>query len=356
MAIARAPIILGFKPDDTTSTDEPLPIGQAFLTARNQTNRRASSLIDWDASATRFMTWLSGTHLRAKDWQNVTREIVLEYRQFLKSKAANTQRIYLNPICQTSRYWADVRGYRDVARNLKLSHCLKTAPAEVDLPEILSLLDWLRDFRGKEKKSGKILDFSRLEIGIALQALAGLRVTEVLRLTFQHVDLRHGTVCIDGETKNSYSARIIPVPKRAMEALQRVVTVHPCPASSYPVMTTVLGTPYAHHNHYRNAVERALETWCRETGKTRPAWKVKDLRNLVPTLAVLKGFYGETVEQFLGHSPRGVTARHYLPRLATLGKGVFRSGVVCHIDAAVTTYYNQLSRENQQPEQNQASA
>ena len=356
MAVSRAPMVLGFKPDDTTSTEKPLALAQAFLTVRNQTNRRTSALTAWDSAVIRFMTWLSESHVRATDWQNVTREIVLEYRQSLKTKAANTQRLYLNPICQTSRYWADVRGYRDVARNLKLSHCLKTSPPEVDLGEILSLLDWLRDFRGIEKRSGTSLDFSRLEIGIALQGLAGLRVTEALRLTLQDVDLKNGTVSIGGETKNSYSQRIIPLPERAIEALKRVVTAHPCPAGTLPIVMTVCGAHYAHHNHYRNAVERALATWCRVTERSKPAWKVKDLRNLVPTLAVLNGFYGESVEQYLGHSPRGVTARHYLPRLATISGEVFKSGVVGHIDAAVTTYYRKLAAQTEQPQQRQASA
>ena len=49
--------------------------------------------------------------------------------------------------------------------------------------------------------------------------------------------------------------------------------------------------------------------------------KSKDLRNCLPTFAVMQGLLNDVWEQYLGHAPRTVTARHYIPRLASASIG-----------------------------------
>ena len=39
------------------------------------------------------------------------------------------------------------------------------------------------------------------------------------------------------------------------------------------------------------------------------------------TLAALKGFSGDILEQYCGHAPSTVTARNYIPRLSSVGIG-----------------------------------
>ena len=55
--------------------------------------------------------------------------------------------------------------------------------------------------------------------GVALQGLCGCRVTEMLRLTWDRVDLDRGTVRVDGEIKNEHSRRLIPLPQLVVEIL-----------------------------------------------------------------------------------------------------------------------------------------
>jgi len=50
-------------------------------------------------------------------------------------------------------------------------------------------------------------------------------------------------------------------------------------------------------------------------------WKPKDLRNCLPTFAAMRGLLNDVWEQSLGHAPRTITARHYVPRLASVSIG-----------------------------------
>ena len=75
------------------------------------------------------------------------------------------------------------------------------------------------------------------------------------------------------------------------------------------------------------------------------SWAPKDLRNALPTFAVTKGIHGFLWEQYVGHSPKGVTDRHYIPRLASVSWGeiealdrqmdLFRTHVIEPIDREI---------------------
>ena len=46
-------------------------------------------------------------------------------------------------------------------------------------------------------------------------------------------------------------------------------------------------------------------------------WAPKDLRNCLPTFAECQGIQSGIWEQYIGHAPKTVTARHYVPRIAS---------------------------------------
>ena len=98
------------------------------------------------------------------------------------------------------------------------------------------------------------------------------------------------------------------------------------------------------HNYSRD-LGRQIRTWNRSLG-----WAPKDLRNCLPTFAVTQGIHGEVWEQYIGHAPKSITARHYVPRLASASSGekealnhqmaVFQLQVIKPLDEAM----NQLNR------------
>lgn len=72
------------------------------------------------------------------------------------------------------------------------------------------------------------------------------------------------------------------------------------------------------------------------------------------TLAALRGFGGDVLEQYVGHVPRSVTARHYLPRLASASIGeaaeldhqmdVFRRLVIDNVEREITAAATKLAK------------
>ena len=71
-------------------------------------------------------------------------------------------------------------------------------------------------------------------------------------------------------------------------------------------------------------------------------WQVKDLRNAVPTALAMTGMASDASEQYMGHAPKGITARHYIPRLSAVTKAeegafaqamnVFKTLIVDHVN------------------------
>ena len=67
---------------------------------------------------------------------------------------------------------------------------------------------------------------------------------------------------------------------------------------------------------YGKHVLREIKRW-----NAKIEWKAKDLRNCLPTFAVMSVLLNDVWEQYLGHAPRSITARHYIPRLASASQG-----------------------------------
>jgi integrase len=196
------------------------------------------------------------------------------------------------------------------ALDLRIGNRLKNPPARVFVKDVLSFLDWLRDHA------------PRLEGPAALQSLAGLRLTEAARVTWNHIDVKHGLVEVSGETKNEFSKRVIPICKRAVEALRRAWALRPVvkvqEMDGGHLATTDTGFHFegGSFDNYGKILGTAIRSWNADIG-----WTAKDLRKALPTLAATEGWLSPVVEMYLGHAAKGVTATNYVPRLTSVSPG-----------------------------------
>ena len=166
----------------------------------------------------------------------------------------------------------------------------------------------------------------QIAAGAALQGLAGLQLMEALRLIWSKVALEKGLIEISGEVKNGYRNQVIPACAKVIEILARcrleVYGKTVVPNGEDPVVPNLMGFSYmsgkdSSHN-YSKRLRSHLREWKAATG-----WAAKDPRNALPTFAVIEGIHSNLWEQYIGHAPVGVTARHYTPKLtsATRGEG-----------------------------------
>jgi len=199
-------------------------------------------------------------------------------------------------------------GFRDIGVGLGTSTRLKHTPALVHLVDVIEFLSWIR------KNSPWI------QAGIALQGLAGLQMQEAMRLTWEKIDLENGLIEISGEVKNEYRLRVIPVCSLVQQALQDTWALHSKifqePEEKDFVVLGYKGKPFTEFRHYSSAVRKHFRRW-----KPDIDWAPKDLRNALPTFATMQGFHGPVLEQYIGHSPKTVTSRHYVPKLTVKTKG-----------------------------------
>jgi len=130
---------------------------------------------------------------------------------------------------------------------------------------------------------------------IALQALAGLRIMEMLRLDFtENLNLSEPSIIVEGQVKNTHSLRKIPIP----DLLADILAEHQLGIDEHRKFGT-------RHSYY-HALDRALRAWM----KPRPI-EPKGLRRTISCEADLGGWAGVAVERYLGHAPRSVREAHY---------------------------------------------
>ncbi len=206
----------------------------------------------------------------------------------------NTIRLYMVPLKAAAR-WASVNWngqIHDASRGFKLPKVVKTqyekeeAPA-LSLTEICGFLEYLETSAEGEK----------VILGVALQGLAGLRETEVLRLTRNQ--LERDLLTVEGEVKNKPSIRRIPIPALLLDYISR-----------YPDGDRF--TTYKHYTAYSKVVTEHMEEWQKKhpgVGRRLPA---RELRRTIPTELKSKGLHGWVTERYLGHSAKTITDKHYV--------------------------------------------
>jgi len=318
-ALRMAPAVAGLStPAPSLPT---IPLEDAFAGALAASRRGPTARADWAVAVRSFARWLVDVHPRVGTWNQLSRAIVADYADSLRADLSpNGQRMRVQPLQQTDTHMAERHGFPRLTEGLRVSRALAKPTAIVHLADVLALVAALP---------------SRLAVGAALQGLAGLRVQEAFRLTWDRVDLRRGLVEISGAVKTDWSARVIPICSTVANLLRSAPR-----AAARPIGAEQVLLGYQTWGGYSQTLTAAIREW-------NPAitWASKDLRNCLPTFAEMRGLRNGLWEQYLGHAPKDVSARHYIPRLATVSAGdehekagqmdLFRDQVVTPLEAAI---------------------
>ncbi len=148
--------------------------------------------------------------------KDVQRVHIVHFLAFLKEqgKSAKTQ----------ARHIASIRAFhqfllRDQATNQDPSVLIDTPKSERSIPKVLSLVEVekLLDFSGGHDHFG-LRDKAMLELLYA----TGIRVSELIQIDVEHVNLSMGFVRVIGKGNKE---RIIPIGKTATEAVRRYIEI-----------------------------------------------------------------------------------------------------------------------------------
>ena len=343
-AVRMAPRVIGSKGLRLMDSGR-FTLADAFNVTVRASRRSERSRRDWRSAVERFIEWLAANRPKTLFWDVVSRQAVRDYLDDLERGrlSTNSRRLAVQPLIQTSKFMMREHGAENDLAGLSPGNALARPPAAVFLADVVDLLEWLKAHRPAH------------EVGTALCGLAGLRVSEALSLRWDRVDLKNGLIQVV-EGKNDYSNRTIPVARRVLEALERAKAA-PALGGVVDVYGYVVldgdGKPFRGHTPYGRRFVRGLRRWNAEI-----SWAPKDLRKCLPTFSVAEGFWGAAVEQYLGHAASGITAKHYVPRLATASDGergaledamsVFRRQVVNHVDRAVDAALSKIEEKERE--------
>jgi integrase len=322
-AIKQAPVIAGFEADGGRT--HIVPLDEAFSKTLAASRRRDRAAEDFKKSSMSFVAFLVERHPNIANWNQLARLHIRQYDESIGAVSPNRRRLLLQPLVQTDGYMAREFGFERIAEGLNLSNATVRKTCRIHLTDALAFVDYLRD------------NAQELEAPAALQAFAGMRLEEVYRLTWDKIDLRRGLVEISSEVKNKWSERLIPVCKRVLEALERARQRR---GKIQSIHEDALVTGYADAGNYSKGLTNQISKW-----NDKIDWRPGDLRNLLPTWATSNSCIDALWEQYIGHAPAGVTARHYVPRLASASDGeqeetdaamdLFRKAITKRLDDAI---------------------
>jgi integrase len=160
---------------------------------------------------------------------------------------------------------------------------------------------------------------------VALQGLVGLSVKEVCRLTWDKVDLKQGTLIIDGHVKNKYRIRKLPIPQMVLALIKRIE------AQRFKSNSVI--SHYSNYTSYTQALERESLRW-----NPSLELKPKDFRNTIQTVSMDEGWYDYNVKRYVGHAPDSVGERHYRGDKGKRLLPIFREKVLPHIEERINQW------------------
>lgn len=259
-------------------------------------------------------------------WRELRFEHVEKYRVQLVKRGLKTTSIrhYLNPVRRASRFAAInyPDQYRDFCLGLRIKddsanrrkyHETEGNPA-MSIHEVLDFMDSL--LRGGRRS---------LALGVALQGLCGMQLQEVFRLTWEKVDLENAAITIEGEVKNRFRVRRIPIPRLAVWLLRQ----------SKQAEGRII-TGYQDWSYYAQAVRNNLRRF-------KPGIRLapKDLRNTIQTEAIDGGWYGYYVKRYVGHAPEGIGEKHYMGDQGWKLFANFQKKVLIPVEETISTWKQQ---------------
>jgi len=317
-------ILFGLTPE--TSGHPGLEIFESFARAVKSKICKDTTKKHYVQFAGYFCDWVEKQGLSF--WHQLRFFHLQDYLSFLVKKNLKRKTIshYLEPLRFTSKWmavnWPDY--YQDIAQSLRIPNEVgedseyheSSGNPVLLISEVVEFLDWLNNYPKA----------SILRPGVALQGLCGLQLQEALRLTWKKVDLRENTITIDGQVKNRWRKRKIPVASLVSEILFEAVE------KNNPTLDDrIIPATGESFNAYSKLMKRALMKW-------RPSLEIapKDLRNTIQTEGIEKGWNDYLLRRYVGHAARSVSERHYFGDKGKRLVHLFREQIVSRINDAIS--------------------
>jgi integrase len=279
-----------------------------------------------------FLSWCKEQGIER--WGQLRLEIIQRYKKYLIGKGFryDSVRLYCSPIRRTSAWchanWPTY--YHHFCQTLRLkrsefggsTYDPEQGNPVLSIKDVWAFVRWLQSHKR----------WQRLAVGVALQGLGGLSLLEAYRLTWSKFNSNEGTVIVDGETKNTYRNRCIPLANVLVDMLRDCQS---------PIQDMTIIPQYATYKDYAKAIKKVLNLYAKVDGiekttkQTLLKMKAKDLRNTIQTAAIDGGWYGYYVQRYVGHAPKTIGERYYHGDEWERMMPFLRDQVVKNIEAAL---------------------
>ena len=301
------------------STDEGnLAIFEVFALWVSSLNVKAETVKEYKRNIRTFLEYTDGLGLES--WRDLRLHHLQTYANRLTEQEYSRRYVDLRTVpARSASRWAAANwpeSFRDWTAGFKVPKSRIAMTYEdtlekvhLSFDQIVDLLLWLR-----ERENGW-----SLIPGLALQGLCGLRLTEALRLPWDRIDLKEGLVTIEGEVKNRFSIRRLPVPGLVLDILRDAPQVDP-----------IRIVPYSERTVYSEQIKKSLQRWNPEV-KIVP----KDFRKSLPSESLIQGWYGYEVRRYLGHGPADMTEAAYFKQSKVQLIDLLRKRVTYNLDTTL---------------------
>lgn len=154
--------------------------------------------------------------------------------------------------------------------------------------------------------------------------LCALRLTEAVRLKWGNVDLRAGTVTIQGQVKNKASVRRIPIP----------ALVHMILEEAPKEFETIVSPRFTAGDWGPKEFGLLVKGFLREWDPS-VLTLASNLRDILQTTGELEGWAGFVLDSYVGHTGNSIRRKHYTkPNQETLMR-LMREQVTTRVDSLI---------------------
>lgn len=321
----------------STSSTPSIPIHQALQEAIANTTANDATQTNYRHQAGQITAWFASTYPKIEHWHQVTLEMLRRYADHCQETCAPaTTRLRAYLLRAASHHMAAVYNQPDIAALWRVR--IRRKPMQEQANDTRKVLKarHLGNLLSAMEIIGKESCFSPIYLPIcAVQALAGLRVTEALALSRDDIDWCNAHITIKDkpwhQTKNTQSHRTIPVTKMVMEILEpyrepetfelmaftaiaRVndrVQMRPIEFIEPPMFKTASGNAWR-VDSWSHGMRRMFDLLAKFTGQAifrgyQPRW----LRASFASAVRAQGVDERLVKRYLGHSLGDTLGDHY---------------------------------------------